>query len=77
MDETKKSLLAGLLTTLLTALFSFFGAQKVREWLDDLLDKVEDEAATAGGIKQTFLTQLTAQIRAVFQIPDDIGGDED
>jgi|GEM_PF-3421217 len=60
--------------------------QKLREEIDDLLDKAEDavdqfiEGTVPGILKGTasmFAKQGFGLIRGVLNIPDDIGGDED
>ena len=61
-----------ILTAGLRWLLSTLEPQFVRELVDDMLDKVEDRYA-----ENALVMQAVALVRSSFNIPDDVGGDED
>lgn len=66
-----------LIQRLVMTLLEMFDADELREYLDDVIDKVENRYQNETGTKAFAVMALASTVRTVLQIPDDIGGDED
>lgn len=68
---------AYLIQRLVISLLEMFDGEEIREYLDDLIDRVENKYQNDPGAKAIAVTALCSTIRTILQIPDDIGGDRD
>lgn len=67
-----------LIQRVVSMLFDLFGPDELKEYIDDLIDKVENQYQDgSGGAKGFAVMTLCNTLRAVLSIPDDIGGDAD
>lgn len=66
-----------LIQRLVMALLEMFDADELREYLDDVIDKIENRYHDEPSGKAFAVMALCSTVRTVLQIPDDIGGDKD
>lgn len=66
-----------LIQRLVMALLEMFDADELREYLDDMIDRVENKYQNESSGKAYAVMALSNTVRTVLSIPDDIGGDKD